>query len=66
MINTIKQDLKRINKNQVWLVFKLRDVGMRITPSELSNCINGVLVTPKSHRVIREAEKIIKQEEQAS
>ena len=39
---------------------------MRITPSELSNCINGVLVTPKSHRVIREAEKIIKQEEQAS
>ena len=59
MVNNIKERLGKLGKTQVWLLKRLREMGMEIQPPQLSNIINGVYTYPKAKSVLEECENIL-------
>lgn len=55
----IKIELMRLKKTQKDLITELQNSGIRVTPCEMSNSLNGVLKTDKAETLINESEKII-------
>ena len=62
-MNGIKERLSNLGKTQVWLLRKLRDVGLEVQPPQLCNIINGNYTYPKAKSVLEECEKILSIEE---
>lgn len=61
---TIKEELKKLGKTQVWLIQELRKEGVNITPPYLSIVINGVINTPSADRVKSACYAILAREKQ--
>ena len=59
----IKDRLKKLNKTQVWLIFKLRERGITVQPPEMSSIIRGVCTYPKAKVVLDECDKILNERE---
>ena len=62
----IKDRLKKLNKTQVWLIFKLRERGIEVQPPLLSSVINGVYTYPMAQRVLKAWDEILKEVENAT
>lgn len=62
----IKDRLKKLNKTQVWLIFKLRERGIEVQPPLLSSVINGVYTYPMAQRVLKACDEILKEVENAT
>lgn len=57
---TTKRDLKNLGLTQSWLVAKINsEGGITVTPAEMSNVLNGVLITSKANRVLEKAVDLI-------
>ena len=61
----IKDRLKKLNKTQVWLIFKLRKRGIEVQPPLLSSVINGVYTYPQAQRVLKVCDEILTEAENA-
>ena len=59
----IKERLARLELRQVWLIKKITATGERITDSELSKYLSGVIQSPKSERVLALCDEILMKEE---
>ena len=59
----IKERLARLELRQVWLIKKIIATGERITDSELSKYLSGVIQSPKSERVLALCDEILAKEE---
>ena len=62
----IKDRLKKLNKTQVWLIFKLRERGIEVQPPLLSSVISGVYTYPMAQRVLKACDEILKEVENAT
>ena len=59
----IKSRLEKIGKNQVWLLFQLRDKGINIQPPTLSQIIRGIYTYPKARSILNTCDEILKEVE---
>ena len=62
----IKDRLKKLNKTQVWLIFKLRERGIEVQPPLLSSIINGVYTYPQAQRGLKVCDEILTEVENAT
>lgn len=63
ILNNIKERLSKLGKTQVWLLKKLREIGLEVQPPQLCNIINGIYTYPKAKSVLEECENILSIEE---
>ena len=61
----IKDRLKKLGKTQVWLIFQLRERGIKIQPPLMSSIINGVYTYPQAQRVLKVCDEILTEAENA-
>ena len=62
-MNQIKERLKYLNKTQVWLIFKLRERGIKVQPPLLSSIISGVCTYPHALKILEVCDKILSEVE---
>ncbi len=58
MLN-IKNRLNDVRKKQVDLIPKLRERGIKTTPSEISKAISGYWTEPKAERILAACNEIV-------
>jgi hypothetical protein len=59
----IKERLKHLKKSQVWLIFKLRERGIEVSPPFLSSTISGLYTYPKAKAILVACDEILKEVE---
>lgn len=64
MTSPIRERLQSCGKTQVWLIHKLAEKGVSVSPSDMSYILSGVLNTPKAQKVIELCGEILDETEE--
>lgn len=58
-INDLKKQIQMRGITQASLLLKLREKGLIVYPTDISNYLNGYIISPKSKKVLQAIDKIL-------
>lgn len=58
-INDLKKQIQMRGITQASLLLKLREMGLIVYPTDISNYLNGYIISPKSKKVLQAIDKIL-------